>query len=135
MKYLVDTSALVRIIRRQVDPGWHDIAKRGLISLCDPALVEALITVDKKEYVELKEGLCETYPHATVPDNAWSLVVAMQDELASRSQHQGLSVADLVIAATAIRLKLIVLHEDADFETVSRHVPELRQQRVSVCAG
>jgi predicted nucleic acid-binding protein len=40
-------------------------------------------------------------------------------------------VADLVIAATAIRLKLTVLHEDRDFETVARFVPELQQQRVS----
>jgi predicted nucleic acid-binding protein len=45
--------------------------------------------------------------------------------------HQGLSVADLVVAATAIRLKLEVLHEDGDFETVARFVPELRQRRIS----
>jgi hypothetical protein len=29
-------------------------------------------------------------------------------------------------------MKLIVLHEDADFETVARFIPELQQQRVSV---
>jgi predicted nucleic acid-binding protein len=47
------------------------------------------------------------------------------------SAHRGLSVADLVVAATAIRLKLIVLHEGADFETMARFVPELRQRRIS----
>jgi predicted nucleic acid-binding protein len=61
MKYLTDSSALIRIQRRQVDPVWHD----------------------------------------------------------------------LVVAATAMRMKLIVLHEDADFETVARFVPELKQHRVS----
>jgi hypothetical protein len=30
----------------------------------------------------------------------------------------------------AIRLKLTVLHEDADFETVARFVPELKQHRI-----
>jgi predicted nucleic acid-binding protein len=40
-------------------------------------------------------------------------------------------VADLVIAATAIRLKLTVLHEDADYETLARFVPQLRQRRIS----
>jgi predicted nucleic acid-binding protein len=45
--------------------------------------------------------------------------------------RRDLSVADLVVAATAIRLKLEVLHEDADFETVARFVPELRQRRIS----
>jgi hypothetical protein len=33
--------------------------------------------------------------------------------------------------ATAIRVKLEVLHEDADFETAARFVPLLRQRRIS----
>jgi hypothetical protein len=36
-----------------------------------------------------------------------------------------------VIVATAMRLKLFVLHEDTDFETVARLVPQLREQRLS----
>jgi predicted nucleic acid-binding protein len=51
--------------------------------------------------------------------------------LAKHSQHQGLSVADHLVVATGIQLKLIVLHEDADFETVSRVIPQLRQERLS----
>jgi hypothetical protein len=35
-----------------------------------------------------------------------------------------------VIAAIAIRLRLTVLHEDGDFETVARFVPELKQHRL-----
>ena len=66
-----------------------------------------------------------------VPDNIWDLVAAIRRELAQHSAYQGLSVADLVVAAMAIRLKLEVLHEDADFETVARFVPELRQRRIS----
>jgi hypothetical protein len=30
-----------------------------------------------------------------------------------------------------VRLKLTVLHEDADYETISRFMPELRQHRIS----
>lgn len=131
MKYLVDTSALVRIVRRQVDPGWYDLAERGLITLCEPTLAETLVTADAKKYAELEEDLRDTYPYAAVPDNVWELVAVIRRELAPHSAHQGLSVADLVIAATAIRLKLIVLHEDADFETVGRFVSELGQRRVS----
>ncbi|MFD0746943.1 hypothetical protein ACFQ1L_37810 [Phytohabitans flavus] len=40
-------------------------------------------------------------------------------------------MADYVVAATAIRLKLVLLHEDGDFETIARFVPELKQQRIS----
>jgi predicted nucleic acid-binding protein len=89
---------------------------------------------EQKKYVELKEELRETYPYAPVPDDIWNRVEAIQDELASHSEHQGLSIADLVIAATAIRLNLTVLHYDADFETVSRRVSHLKQQRISVNA-
>jgi predicted nucleic acid-binding protein len=66
-----------------------------------------------------------------VPDKAWTVVASVQRDLAKRSQHQGLSVADHLVVATGIQLKLIVLHEDADFETVSRVVPQLRQERLS----
>jgi predicted nucleic acid-binding protein len=131
MKYLVDTSALTRIVRRQVDPEWHDIAGRGLITICEPALAETLVTADAKKYAELEADLRDTYPFAAVPDNVWELVAVIRRELALHSTHQGLSVADLVIAATAIRLKLTVLHEDADFETVGRYVSQLQQRRVS----
>ncbi|MCM4079063.1 hypothetical protein [Paractinoplanes hotanensis] len=35
-----------------------------------------------------------------------------------------------MIVAIAIRLRLTVLHEDSDFETVARFVPELKQYRL-----
>jgi predicted nucleic acid-binding protein len=40
-------------------------------------------------------------------------------------------VADHLVVATAIRLKLVVLHEDADFETVARVIPQLHEQRLT----
>ena len=67
----------------------------------------------------------------TIPDGIWDLVAAIRRELVPHSAHRGPSVVDLVIAATAIRLKLTVLHEDGDFETVARFVPELQEQRIS----
>jgi predicted nucleic acid-binding protein len=45
--------------------------------------------------------------------------------------HQAFSVADYLIAATAVKRGLTVLHEDRDFETASRYVPMLLQQRIS----
>lgn len=131
MTYLVDTSALVRIIRRQVDQRWDDLAERGMLALCEPVLVEALAVVDAKRYNESENQLRSTYPWVPVPDDAWSIVGTIRRELAAKSQHQGLSVADHLIVATAIKQKLVVLHEDTDFETVARLVPQLRQQRLS----
>ena len=131
MRFLCDTSALLRIWRRQVDPAWYDVVDRGLIAVCEPVLAEALMGAAAKRYLATEEEFRQTYVWATVPDNIWDMVAAIRRELAPHSAHQGLSVADLVVAATAIRLKVEVLHEDADFETVARFVPELRQRRIS----
>lgn len=131
MKYLVDTSALVRIIRRQVEPEWYDAVDRGLIALCAPVLVETLTGVDAKNFERAEDDLRSAYPWVPVPDNAWAVVASVQRDLAKRSQHQGLSVADHLVVATGIHRKLVVLHEDADFETVSRVIPQLRQERLS----
>jgi predicted nucleic acid-binding protein len=131
VKYLVDTSALVRMVRRQVDSSWSDLAARGLIAICDPVLVETLTIADAKAYDRVERGLRDLYPWVPVPDDAWQVVRAVRQELASQSAHQGLSVADHLVIATAIRLKLVVLHQDADFETVARLVPQLSQERIS----
>jgi predicted nucleic acid-binding protein len=130
VKYLIDTSALVRILRRQVDPAWRERAGHGLIALCEPVLVEALVIADAKGYERLEERLLDTYPWVPVPDNAWESVRATRRALAARSAHQGLSVADHLVVATALQHRLTVLHDDADFETVARVLTELRQERI-----
>ncbi len=131
MRYLADTSALVRIYRRQAAEPWYDYADRGLIAISEPALIEVLTLADAQNYLRVEDEFRDGYPWAGTPDGIWQLVTAIRHELVKPSAYQGVSVADLVIAATAIRLKLAVLHEDGDFETIARHVPELRQQRIS----
>ncbi|GAA1520521.1 hypothetical protein GCM10009827_040220 [Dactylosporangium maewongense] len=135
MRFLVDTSALVRLQRNQAAAAWDDVVERGLIVVCEPVLAEAMSIADAKGYEAIEERILALYPWAAIPDDIWSLVSAIRHELILPSVYQGVSVADLVVAATAIRLKLVVLHEDGDFETIARHVPELRQQRVSVEPG
>ena len=131
MKYLVDTSALVRLIRKQTDPGWANQVERGFLAVCEPALAETLQVADGKKYYELQSFIVDRYLPVVIPDGIWDQVAAIRMEMARHSAHHGPSVADLVIAATAIRLQLTVLHQDRDFETMARFVPELRQYPIS----
>lgn len=131
MNYLIDTSALVRILRRQVDDHWHDQVTRGLVAICDPVITETLAIADAKAYTRVEDALREAYPWVPVPDDVWDVVTSVRRELAKKSVHQGLSVADHLVVATAIRLKLTVLHEDADFPTAARMIPQLKQERIS----
>ena len=98
--------------------------------VCDPVLVETLTIADAKAYTRIEEALREAYPWVPVPDDAWDIVTSVRRELATKSVHQGLSVADHLVVATAIRLKLTVLHEEADFETAAKMIPQLKQQRI-----
>jgi predicted nucleic acid-binding protein len=132
LRYLVDTSVLIRILRREASPIWDSLERRGLLAVCEPALTETLLIAKTKDYAALEDSITGNYLPVTIPDDIWDLVAVIRRELAPHSAHRGLSVADLVIAATAIRLKLTVLHEDADYETVARFVPELRQHKMSL---
>jgi len=131
LRYLVDTSALVRIVRRQADPRWYEAVHAGHVALCEPVLTETLTIADAKSYERVETELRGAYPWVPVVDDVWTIVASVRRELAKRSQHQGLSVADHLVVATAIRLKLIVLHQDGDFETVARVVPQLQQERLA----
>lgn len=131
MTYLIDTSALVRVIRRQAAPYWLDQIERGLVAICEPVVVETLTMADTKSYQRVEDSLTSSHPWVHVPDDVWDLVRATRRELAAHSQHRGLSVADHLVVATAIRHQLTVLHEDGDFETVARLVPQLQQVRLS----
>jgi predicted nucleic acid-binding protein len=66
-----------------------------------------------------------------VPEGVWDLVATIRRKAAAEGAHRAFSVADLVIAATAIRLQLTVLHEDRDFVTAARFMPQLRERKLS----
>ena len=61
MKYLIDTSALVRILRRQVDQTWHEQVTHGVVAICDPVLTEALTIKGPKIKVSEPHHLAATH--------------------------------------------------------------------------
>jgi predicted nucleic acid-binding protein len=130
VKYLIDTSALVRILRRQVDQSWHEQVIHGMVAICDPVLTEALTIARATEYERIRTGLLEAYPWVPVPDRAWDTVRSVQARLAAKSQHNGLSVADHLVVATALHHHLTILHEDTDFGTAAAIVSDIQEQRI-----
>jgi predicted nucleic acid-binding protein len=136
VKYLIDTSALVRILRRQVDESWHEQVAHGMVAICDPVLAEALTIARATEYERIRMDLLAAYPWVPVPDRVWETVHSVQARLAAKSQHHGLSVADHLVVATALHHHLTILHEDADFSTAAAVIPDIQQQRIlTQCRG
>jgi predicted nucleic acid-binding protein len=78
----------------------------------------------------MKDELSTTYTWCVVPERGWIEAYQLQDQLAKRSQHGGASAVDLIVAVTAERHGLTVLHDDRDYEAISR-VTGLPVQRVT----
>lgn len=86
---VADTSALVRILRRQVDGSWHEQVTHGMVAICNPLLTETLTIARATRYERVRAGLLEAYPRVPVPDRAWDTVRDIQAQLAAKSQGRG----------------------------------------------
>src|SRR6266516_3510060 len=65
--FLIDTSALIRMQREQVDPAWDELGDRGLLAVCEPVLAETLMIADAKDYGRVEERIRLQHPWVTVP--------------------------------------------------------------------
>jgi predicted nucleic acid-binding protein len=118
--YLIDTSALTRRrtrpeVRAVVEP----LVLNRELSTCAVVDLELLYSAegpaDYRAAAEALQGL----PRATVDEECVQRALEVQAMLAARSQHRGVSVPDLIVAACAERAGLTVLHYDSDFERIA----------------
>jgi hypothetical protein len=68
----------------------------------------------------MKQTFQETFSWAVTPDGVWERAHQVQQLLTERSEHRSAGAVDLLVAATAERHRLILLHHDRDFDTVAR---------------
>ncbi|MFF2076491.1 PIN domain nuclease [Kitasatospora sp. NPDC058162] len=119
-EFLIDTSALVRLMRGQTGSAWDEAVTAGLVLLCEPVRLEYLRAVGgRAAYFEAAGLLRELFPYQHLRDSAWQAAAELQERLAQSSRHQCASPVDLLVAVTAAQHKLTVLHQDADFETIA----------------
>ncbi|MFF4487561.1 PIN domain-containing protein [Streptomyces sp. NPDC001544] len=132
MIYLLDTSALVRLLRDpKLQAAWYDAIDAGVIASCYVQRAEFLHSArNGREYEEIAEMFSELYPDVSVPKNAGRWISAVQHRMARAGEHRSASAVDLVIAATAAHHGLAVLHDDADYRAVARHASDLAEHNV-----
>jgi predicted nucleic acid-binding protein len=129
-RFLADTSAVIRILTGKASPEWIDAVTAGTIAICDPVELELLRdTPANTRRPQIQRMLRQTYARAPVPKDCWDRALELQDQLAATSQHSGASVVDLIVAVTAMRNRLILLHDDRDYEVLAR-VTGLRTARI-----
>ncbi|MEV6280607.1 PIN domain-containing protein [Nocardia sp. NPDC051832] len=135
IRYLIDSSALWRLRRdRDLHEAWAELIDLRLIGSCAPQRVEFLrSTKNAAEYEVWRDDLLEMFPEAPLPKQVWRWVDTAQHHLAEYGVLSALSPVDLMICATAVHHGLTILHDDKDFRTVSRYLPEIAQ--MSIYAG
>jgi predicted nucleic acid-binding protein len=132
IRYLVDSSALWRLIRDDVlRSSWSQAINAGAVGSCHPQRAEFRRSArDVDEYEQMTGMFDDLYPDVSVPKGAWTWIESSQYRLVRSGTHRAVSTIDLLICATAAQHGLIVLHDDNDFAAVARHLPDVSEHRV-----
>jgi hypothetical protein len=92
---------------------------RGLIDTCPIIDLEILYSArsgDEHEHFRIQREAFEYFP---MTDEIARRAIEVQGLLARRGQHRAVPIPDLIVAATAERYSLTVLHYDADYERIA----------------
>ena len=119
--WLVDTSALVRLHRSTEASTWAARVERGLVRVATVTRLE--VGYSSRSGRALRTAAV-TPPISSMPieyqtPSIEDRAMEVQMMLADVGHHRAPSVADLVVAATAERAGLVVLHVDKDFDLIA----------------
>ena len=118
-RYLADRSVWARVRQPAVLSIMNRYVDRGVIGTCPIIDLEILFSVrtgaEHAHFRQQREAF-ESFP---LTDEIARRAVDVQGLLAARAQHRSVSIPDLLVAATAERFSLIVLHYDRDYERIA----------------
>ena len=119
MSYLIDKSALARMTHPHVQARLTPVIEAGLAATCAIVDLEVLYSArNGKEHARARARRALAYRHVPLTESIFQRAIAVQGLLARRAQHR-VPIADLIIAAAAEASHMIVLHYDADFDTIA----------------
>ena len=121
-RFLLDTSALVRLLRDRVFRSrWEQQITAGLVAVCPLVELELLYTArSAKHRVELQELIAGAFAWVPMPDRVFARAAEVQGALTQQGQHRSAGAADLLLAAAAELNSLTLVHYDQDFDQVIR---------------
>jgi predicted nucleic acid-binding protein len=117
--YLADKSVWARLTQPVVRAAFAPRVDRGLVGTCpiiDLEILYSARTGSEHDHFRAQRGAFEYFP---MTDEIAQRAVEVQGLLAQRAQHRSVSIPDLLIAATAERYGLAVLHYDGDYERIA----------------
>jgi hypothetical protein len=119
-RYLVDTSALVRLDRPAVATVLEPLILDGAVALSTPVFLELLYSARASDYLRLKAAYEAAMMLLPLTPQISARAVEVQAILAQRSQHRTAQASDLLTAACAEANDLTVLHYDMDYDAIAK---------------
>lgn len=118
--WLIDKSALLRLKRSPEAGEWMSRIDRGLVRISTVTLLEvgysARSAADLRSLVQ--EPPVTSMPVVYLTPQIEDRAVVVQSMLADRGRGRAPSIPDLLIAATAERVGLIIVHVDKDYDLI-----------------
>ena len=118
--YLLDTSVVARVHQEPVQQATDHVRPDRLLYRC--AIVELEVQVTARspaDYQATHDQLHGLTLDLPVTPNVLAAALEAQRTLAMASQHRGVSLPDLIIAACAQVHGATVLHYDRDYERIA----------------
>jgi predicted nucleic acid-binding protein len=118
--YLIDTSAVFRILQAELRKAWSDQLTAGVIAICPIVELEFLYSARSlADRLEKQRLLHELFGWVSMHEGSYERAGEVQQLLTESGAHRSAGPVDLLIAATAERERLIVLCDDHDYQTVA----------------
>jgi predicted nucleic acid-binding protein len=118
-RYLPDTSVWARLSHGSVRSALAPYVDRGLVGTCPIIDLEILYSARTgAEHIHFRAQR-DAFEYFAMTDEIAQRAVEVQGLLAQRAQHRSVSIPDLLVAATAERYQLTVLHYDGDYDRIA----------------
>ena len=118
--YLADKSALARLHHEAVARRLGPMIDAGLVGTCGVIELEVRYSArSHPEYEAVAQDRRLGYEWFPMPDEVWDRALDIQSELSARGELRAVKFPDLLIAATAERHDLAVVHFDADYDRIA----------------
>lgn len=119
-RFLVDTSAFARMRHSEVASEIAPLIEAGLVATCAAFDAEALYSArNPVEYEQVRADRRALFEYLPTNDEHWHSAFAVQRELARSGRHRAVGIHDLLASVLAVEHRLVLLHYDADFDTVA----------------
>ncbi|MFF7991224.1 PIN domain nuclease [Kitasatospora xanthocidica] len=118
-RFLIDKSAFARHTKPTVRVLIDRLFSEGRLAICGAVELEIMHSARSNADADrIREGL-QGFGWLSTPDEVWDRAIEVRAMLTAEGNWRALSVADLVIAATAERHGATVLHYDGDYDMIA----------------